>query len=202
MASNIGFFIALLVLIIFALVAVCCFGLWLKYHPNSPSPYGRLPMGRASSLPIDSTIKILKYLYYRKDFENRIFEWKRAAVCRETGRVFPDCVTWYGMIRLDWTFLQKRHPGHYVSWGSLTEDQQLSVRDAHDSLDGFQTIISSPEPSPRAITREYALAVPGPLYVDIDTMTLLGWKQVPDTEFEVLVVQKKKREHEFQVKFD
>ena len=33
---------------------------------------------------------------------------------------------------------------------------------------------------------------PGPLYVDIETKVLLGWKVVPGTDLEVLIVQKPK----------
>ena len=80
--------------------------------------------------------------------------------------------------------------GNYVSWGSLTKESQDAIRDAHASLDGFQTSESSPTPSPRAIEPEYVYTKPGPLYVDLETKVLLGWKVVPGTELEVLIVQK------------
>jgi len=93
-------------------------------------------------------------------------------------------------VKVDWTFLQKRYPGIWVSWGSLNSDQQRAISDAHESLEGFQTEVSSPSPAPRAIEPEYAYTKPGPLYVDIQTKVLLGWKVVPGTELEVLIVQK------------
>ncbi|HEV8052714.1 MAG TPA: hypothetical protein VGP47_09475, partial [Parachlamydiaceae bacterium] len=80
----------------------------------------------------------------------------------------------------------------YVSWGSLTAEQQGIIRNGHDSLEGFQTDFSSPNPLPRAVEAKYALSKPGPLYVDINTKVLLGWKCVPDTDLEVLIVQKPK----------
>lgn len=61
---------------------------------------------------------------------------------------------------------------------------------AHDSLDGFQFTYSSKNPGPRQIEGRYALSSPGPLYVDLETYTLLGWKNVPGTDLEVLIVQK------------
>ena len=124
------------------------------------------------------------------EYDNKLFDLNKAAVCRMTGRIFPDAVTWYGAIDVDWDFLQKRHPGEYVSWGSLTEGQKTIIRERHLSLEGLQTEISSPTPSPRLVEPEYAHTVPGPLYVDIRTGILLGWKQVPDTELEVMIVQK------------
>jgi hypothetical protein len=91
---------------------------------------------------------------------------------------------------VDWTFLQKRYPGHWVSWGSLSKEQQEAIRDVHESLGKFQTQESSPTPAPRAVEPEYAYTKPGPLYVDLETKILLGWQVVPGTDFEVLIVQK------------
>jgi hypothetical protein len=42
---------------------------------------------------------------------------------------------------------------------------------------------------PQEIDSFHALLKPGPLYVDRETKNLLGWKEVPGTEFEVLIVQ-------------
>ena len=119
-----------------------------------------------------------------------MFDVTQAALCRDTGRLFPNALTWYGTLKVDWKFLRKRYPGNFVSWGSLSEFQQLKIRDKHGSLEGFQTEFSSPTPSPRAIEPEYAYKKPGPLYVDIDTSVLLGWKEVPETDLEVLIVQR------------
>ncbi len=122
-----------------------------------------------------------------------MFSIHRAAVCRVTGRIFPNAIDMLGRITCDWTLFTKRMPGNYVSWGSLNDAQQAAVKRAHASLEGFQTKISSPEPSPRAATEEYLLSIPGPLYVDLETLVLLGWKQVPGTEVEVLIVSTPKR---------
>ena len=86
--------------------------------------------------------------------------------------------------------MQKRYPGQWISWGSLSKELQDEIREAHASLDKFQTIESSPTPSPRAIESQYVYTKPGPLYVDIETKILLGWQVVPGTEFELLIVQK------------
>src|SRR5262249_10682082 len=105
-------------------------------------------------------------------------------------RIFPDCMTWYGAIRVGWDFIQKRFPGDYVSWGSLTESQQEAVRASHESLEGFQETYSSAIPSPRLVESKYAMEKPGPLYVEIKTGTLVSWMCVPETEVELLIVQK------------
>ncbi|CUI17000.1 conserved putative membrane protein [Candidatus Protochlamydia naegleriophila] len=166
------------------------FGWWMSGRAMGVSPYTGVPLRRATDLSYYAAEQALLFLYNFQQYDNRIFKLSRAAYCRETGRIFTECVTWMDTVKVDWTFLQKRYPGIWVSWGSLNSDQQRAISDAHESLEGFQTEVSSPSPAPRAIEPEYAYTKPGPLYVDIQTKVLLGWKVVPGTELEVLIVQK------------
>lgn len=182
-----GIFILVLVLVLFVL---CIYGIWLSRRPPSLSPYSRKPLRRATDLSYYAAEKLLSFLYKLHQYDNRIFSLKKAALCRETGRIFPNAVTWYDKIDVDWNFLKKRYPGNYVSWGSLTTEQQEIIRNVHDTLEGFQTDFSSPYFSPKQLEAKYAFAKPGPLYVDIATKVLIGWKCVPDTDLEVLIVQK------------
>lgn len=185
-----SFFFGMTVILVFLfLMAFCIFNIWLSRRPDSSSPYSRLPMRLGADLSFDSKLKVLRYLYNLHQYDNRIFEFQKAAVCRETGRIFQNAVDWYGKINLDWTFLQQRYPGKYVSWGSLTSDQREIIAAMHESLEGFQTDFSSSNPLPKAVEAKYALMSPGPLYVDVETNVLLGWKCVPGTELEVLIVQ-------------
>lgn len=140
-------------------------------------------------MPRESAKKVLRFLYDRHEYDNRIFSLKRSAYCRETGFIFQKCVSWMDTMEIDWGFLKKRYPGIYVSWGSLSDLQQRAVREAHHSLAGFQTEFSSTAPLPKDVEKEYVYARPGPLYVDLTTFVLLGWQCVPETEFQVLVVQ-------------
>lgn len=188
--TDIALFSLLTVLVVAALLGLFVFNMWKQKRPPSLSPYSRLPLQSASGLPYDVAEKVLRYMYNMHQYDNRIFELRRAAICRETGRIFINALNWYNAIEVDWTFLQKRYPGQYVSWGSLTEEQQAVIIAMHEPLDGFQTSFSSPYPQPRFIEAKYALSKPGPLYVDIQTKVLLGWKIVPGTEVEVLIVQK------------
>lgn len=187
-------FYSALILISFLLLFVAFLTVaWVTRYSSSKSPYSGMPLRRGSDLPYDSAKKILQFVYDKQEYDNRIFDIKRAAVCRETGRVFPNAITWFDTIHVDWRFLQKRYPGNYVSWGSLTEIEKTHIRDEHESLSAFQTKHSSPKASPKAIEPQYAYAKPGPLYVDLKTKVLLGWQLVPETNFEVLIVQKPKQ---------
>jgi hypothetical protein len=172
------------------LCAVFWFGWWISQRSRGLSPYTGIPLRKASDLSFFTTEKIFQFLLSIHQYDNRIFKLNRAAFCRETGRVFQDCINWFDIIHVDWNFLTKRHPGYYISWGSLTHELQKEIRDAHDSLEGFQTAYSSPSPAPRMIEPEYAYTKPGPLYVDIQTKILIGWKVVPGTDLEVLIVKK------------
>lgn len=182
-----GIFILVVVLVLFA---VFLYTVWLSRKPVSLSPYSKKPLRLASDLSYGTCEKVLRFLYDKHQYDNRIFNIRKAAYCRETGRIFPNAVNWHGKIEVDWTFLQKRYPGKYVSWGSLTPEQQEIIRSAHDPLTAFQADFSSPVPQPKILEAKYAFAKPGPLYVDLETKVLLGWQSVPDTEMEVLVVQK------------
>ncbi len=182
---------SLIILIIFLLLfAFFLFGRWIIRKEASLSPYSQLPLRRATDLSYASMEKVLRYMYQFQQYDNRIFEFKRSAVCRETGRLFVNCITWYDAIKVDWNFLQNRYPGNYVSWGSLSQEQKEALKRVHLPLDKFQTDFSSPLASPRLIEAPYAFEKPGPLYVDVDKGILLGWQCVPDTEIEVLIVQK------------
>lgn len=168
---------------------------WKADLKRGVSPYTGLPLRPAQELTYLAKDKVTAYLRSLAEFENRPFEFDQAALCRETGRLFPNCATWTGKFDLDWSFIRKRYKGNFVSWGSLSAEKKAEIRKRHDPLTGFQTEFSSKNPSPRYVEDEYALERPGPLYVDPDTGVLLGWKVVPDTELEVLIVQKPKQIH-------
>lgn len=179
-----------IIIIFLMMVGFLWIGWWMQDRQRTLSPYTGLPLRRATELSYDNREKIQKFLVEFGQYDNRMFNLRYASFCRETGRVFPDSITWFGEIKVNWTFLQKRYSGDWLSWGSLNRDQQDDIREAHESLEGFQTEFSCPVSSPRYIEDIYSYSKPGPLYVDLSTKTLLGWKCVPYTQLEVLVVQK------------
>ena len=188
--GDIALFVLALLAVTGALVAYFVHSYWRVSHRRDVSPYTGLPLRHAKELTFATQEKITQYLRDLKDFDNRPFNFSYAAFCRETGRIFPDAVTLTGAIKLDWTFIIKRYRGDFVSWGSLSEQQQKEIKEAHHSLSGFQVDYSSANPSPRLVEEKMAVAKPGPLYVDPATRILMGWKKVPGTELEVLLVQK------------
>jgi hypothetical protein len=185
------------VLFAFALffVIVGLFGYFLYtfmgvYRRGAISPYSGMPLRHGRELTYEKKDRIFRFLTGISNYENRPFDFEKAAFCRETGRVFQDCVSWTGKIVLDWSFITKRYRGNFVSWGSLSPEKQKEIKQRHESLGGFQLEISSKNPSPRQVEDEIALTKPGPLYVDPETNVFVGWQIVSGTEFEVLIIQK------------
>ncbi len=176
-------------LVMAAMMGLLWFGWWVSRKHGSVSPYSKKPM----TLGIDIVPSIRTYV---NDFilshsqpENNPIDFDHAAICPETGRVFPNSVVRGSFVRLDWTFLQKFYPGKYVSWGSLNELEQATIRLCHEDMVGYQTETSCPMSLPQEIDDHFAHTSPGPLYVDRARKILLGWKEVPGTEFEVLIIQ-------------
>lgn len=195
--AEITLFAFLIVSVFCAFTFLFFFSRWRDKHLTCPSPYTGLPLRRAIDIPAETREKILKYLHDLHQYDNQMFDPEKAALCRETQRLFPNAITWYDTIQVDWSFLQKRHFGNYVSWGSLSAEHQKEIMQAHESLEGYQVENSSPYPSPRIIEPEYAYTRPGPLYVDMEKKTFLGWKIVPKTDFEVLIVQLPRKKIDF-----
>lgn len=182
--------IASFFLVIAAMGGLLWFGWWVSKKGGSLCPYTKLPM----KLGVDVAPSVRRYV---EDFmlshpqpENSPIDFERAAISPETGRIFPNAVLKGTFVHLGWDFLQKRYPGRFVSWGSISEYEQATIRMCHESMFGYQTETSCPLSLPQEIDSVYAYTRPGPLYVDRSTKILLGWKEVPGTEFEVLIVQK------------
>jgi len=178
------------VLVIALMAGLLWFGWWVSKKKGSMSPYSKVPMLLGTDVVPSIRRYVNDFLLSHPQPENSPIEFDTASICSETGRIFPNSVFRGMFVKLDWTFLQKGHPGNYVSWGSLSELEQATIKLCHDSLAGYQTEDSSPNSRPQAIDSHYATLKPGPLYVDRLSRVLLGWKEVPGTEFEVLIFQR------------
>lgn len=189
---EIAWFLFVVLLTFSFLVAGFFTQAWIRRKQVALSPYTKKPLRRGLDIPYQTREKVLRYLFFMHQYDNRMFDVTKAAFCRETGRLFPNAVSYFDTIHVDWTFLQKRYPGTYVSWGSLSHEQKEMIKASHHTLEGYQTALSSRNPAPSMIETMYAYETPGPLYVDLETKVLLGWKVVPGTDLEVLVVQKPK----------
>lgn len=181
----------MILFLVFVALAFYFFYSFIVFHRRGDvSPYSGMPLRSCKELTYSMQDKVNRYLKGLHDFDNRPIDFSQSSFCRETGRIFPNSITWSGAIKLDWSFIQKRYRGHFVSWGSLSLEKKKEILSFHHPLHDFQTEVSSTNPSPRMIDEPIALAKPGPLYVDPDTKILMGWKLVPETELEVLIVQK------------
>lgn len=183
-------FILGIVLLLGALFSFFWAGWRITHRPGSSrSPYNKRPLRLCGELTYPAAEKLQLYVL-TQGFDNLHFNVNRAAVCRETGRIFSNVVTPSKTIIVGKSFLKKYWKGSLVSWGSLTAEQKVYVRLQHHDLEGFQIEFSCPKPRPEEIDPPYIATKPGPLYVDLRSNVLVGWKCVPGTDLEVIVVQK------------
>lgn len=182
-------FIGSVVFILCLMLFMLWFGWWASQKRGSRSPYSGCPMMFGVDLPISVGKRINDFLGSFDPTDNPQIDLPFAAICRETKRVFPKCVI-KGFVSLSWRFLKDRCAGTWISWGSLTETQKAYFKLHHISLEGFQTGDSSQNRLPEHVGSYHALLKPGPLYVDLQTKKAMGWRMVPDTEFEVLIVKR------------
>lgn len=155
------------------------------------SPYSKEPLLLGVDVARSLAALVEDFMLTQPQPENAPFDMSKAAVCRGTGRIFPDCVDKREVVRLGWDFLPKRHAGAYVSWGAISEEEQgrIKILQGTADLEDFQIQESSKQLLPTQVEDYYKTLSPGPLYVDRMQGILLGWKCVPGTHFEVLIVQ-------------
>jgi len=188
--EAIALLFASIVLVILLLGGLLWIGWWVTRTRGSLSLYTGQPMMLGVDIPHSLGRQVEEFVKSLPQPENQPFDYMKAAVCRQTGRLFPNAVKHGELIHLNWNFLNERCKGNWISWGSLTGAQQGIIRLCHASLAHFQTEKSCPKAAPKDIEPYYVMMRPGPLYIDIEKNILLGWQNVPGTNFEVLVVQK------------
>lgn len=189
--------IAVVIFFLVVVIGLLSFLLWTNWKKEGVrgdlSPYSGRPLRLGMDIARSMAEFINSYLAELPDKEdNPPIDMSKAAYCPVTGRIFSDCVSSSERIVLGWDFVSKRFPGTFVSWGSLSDHEKGEVKLLHESLEWFQTEKSSPLPRPQDIDEQYSLLSPGPLYVDRVQKVLVGWRKIPGTYFEILVVQRPK----------
>lgn len=189
---------ALFVLVLVASLLILvgwALGWWFTHRSGSVSVYGGGPLRRGNELSYSAVSHVETFLQGLDLEVNPPFDLGKAAVCAKTGRIFPDALTETEVAKVGWGFLRRYYRGSLVSWGSLSDQQQQRIRDLHGTLKGYQWEYSSLKERPQDIEWEFQLLKPGPLYVDPRTGILLGWRSVPGTDLELMVMQKPREKH-------
>ena len=179
--------------LLFCLLVLCglyFFAWWVFNRPDARSPYSKKKMARGSDLTFEAVSHIQDFLEAQG---MAMFDPQKAAVCRQTGRIFPDALNIFGSIKIPKTYLKRKYAGAFVSWGSLSKLEQEKILSVYTEskkvLEGFQTVYSCKEELPWNTKSAYLLEKPGPLYVDKQSNALLGWKCVPASNLEVLILK-------------
>ncbi len=193
--EDLGFQTIVVVIASFVAILMILFSLlWFSWKKEGvhggTCPYCGQPMRFGMDVAKSIVGMVNAFLAEQPQPDNPKIDFYRAACCPSSGRIFPNCVSSNEQISLSWDFLKQRCEGTFVSWGALSEEQRGIVKLLHGSLEGFQTEHCSSRLRPEEIEKECASLSPGPLYIDRMTNVVMGWKKVPGTYFEVLVVQR------------
>ena len=182
-----SFLVSFVILIFFT-----WFGWKKEGRRGDTCPYTHEPMRLGVDIATSLTGYVNAFIKEQEQPDNPDIDFAKAAYCPKTGRIFPECVQPGEQVSLSWDFIKRRYKGTFVPWGALSEEERGVIKLLHDSLEGFQTEKNSLMLRPEDIEEDLATVTPGPLYVDRSAKILMGWKKVPGTYFEVLVVQKPK----------
>jgi hypothetical protein len=199
--QNIGEF-AFLLFLVELLIALLLFavvfgiGYWITQRPHTRSPFTDSPLLSASNLSFQAMQKVHSFVHALPLGSICKLDLNEAGVCRQTGRIFPNCTNRFGIVILPKNYLELYYPAKLIPWSALSSEQQTLIRQQHITLEKFQiSWYNSSQPSVNSkfiYDSSYLLTKPGPLFVDLATATLVGWQCVPDTELELLIIQRPK----------
>jgi hypothetical protein len=116
-----------------------------------------------------SVQRVHDFMLSKPQPENTPFKPKDAAVCRETGRVFPNARDGFGVIRVKSSYPNRRWKGSWVLWKELSRAERSRVEGKHGDLSAYES---------------------EGLYADPFDALIMGWQKVPGTELQVLIVEK------------
>ena len=123
--GAIALFIVAFLIVFAIMVGLLWVGWWVTNRQGSSCPYTNSLMRRGEDLAFSAATRVQHFLNSTDDPDNPAFVLRYAAISQQTHRIFPDCVNIFRVIKVDWSFLKRRHPGKWVSWGSLTPEQKM-----------------------------------------------------------------------------
>ena len=159
-----------------ALILFFLGGWWLFNRTGSKSPFTNGEMRKGIDVSYSAVQKIYAFISNFDPILNPRFDIKKAVICKQTGRIFPKSVNSFGVICIPKYYIKHYAKGSWLEWSELTQEQQLDYkhRGTH-LLKGY-------------IMRKHNQ--PGLLYVNLEHRLLMGWQQVPGTDFELLIKNK------------
>ena len=171
-------YMALGFIIFFSLIIGATYYLYWRTHlKGRKSPFSGKILARGEEIFYASAEKIHLFSSELSQPENAPIDLTKAVFCRETNRIFSSSINAFGEIDLTRNYLKKYYSSKLVSWFRLRESEKLKLASMHTSLEGFQVGKG---------------LFPGPLFVDKKRSILVGWKRIPETEMEIIVIQKPK----------
>lgn len=130
------------------------------------SPFTGSPLRLGKELTFEAAEKIARFLLEHSSKDNPTFDINKAAICPDTGRIFPNCVGPLEVPKVPKNYFSLVASGNFTPFYTLSSEAQ-------------ERILSK---IPLSLDK-----LPKTLYIDLNSLTLVGWKGVPGTSLEVLI---------------
>lgn len=130
------------------------------------SPFTGANLKLGSELTFDAANKVSRYMLDHSSDQNPGFDITRAAICPDTGRIFPNAIGELEIPKVSKNYLVHLAKGEWTPVSSLSDK-------------GKERLINHVE--------DFSSYAQDSLYIDLNTATLIGWKRVPGTSLQLLI---------------
>jgi hypothetical protein len=164
-------------------------GWWIFFKKRAKSPFSNTFLEPCEKVLSFAAIeKVFRFLNRIHDEYNERFDLKRATICLKTGRIFPNTINRFGIIKIPENYIIHYAKTPLILYASLDKKIKGFLYEKDKVLQGYQTYTNL-DSSKLEIEKSVELMKPGPLYLDPKTGFFLGWQIVPGTSLELLVVK-------------
>ncbi len=150
-------------------------GWFFTNRTGSVSPYSGELLRPATSLTFTSFQRVLKFLEQYDEKDNPSLNIHTTSVCPQTGKLLPQTVTGFGVIRYRNSWVKRHFSRTTVPWHRLSPAERESL-------------------SRRCNLQTMTLADLASISVDLKGEALLSWKEVPETSLQVLICERLSKE--------
>lgn len=153
------------------------------------SPFSGLPLRKGGELSFFAEKKLHEFYMSLPRHFNQTPKLDKSTICTSTGRIFPNSISKFGATSNPKDIFLNYPKGDYILWQELSDPLKKTIIENHDSIKGFQINQLPKYTKEQPLNHKFAHIKPGPLFVDLKTKALLGWKEIPETNLETLVYQ-------------
>ncbi len=153
-----------------ALFSFFALGYFFCNRRGARSPFSGKAMRHGKEFSFEAVSKVLAFLEAENDKDNLPFDLEKAAICEETGRIFPDALNAFEVVKLKKPYTKHFYKAKMEALENLSEKEQMDLRENCDNFSFFSKNSS--------------------IFVDREKGNILAWKKIPETALELMLVKK------------